>query len=381
MIYKKKKKLLKIILLLCLLKAHNSIRCHPKTNLLTSAVRGHGLSRWELLYRNGNEQSFLSVTKFTYASFDNLYDYLSQFEVTRAARTGRPSSLSFKAKLGLTILYLTSGSILNTYAMIFGIAPSLVSKYIDEMLRILCSIFLNHPLAKIVWPNNEKKRQFSSMVQRRQQDVHNVIGFVDGLSLPVQCGEDEAHQSLFYNGHTKQTCINNVFAFGPDGTIFFASINFPGSWHDSHVSRDFYMTVLNHIGDYAICCDQGFTRSGLFKNKLVGPLSTRARNQMNINDVPAEVLEHHRAHVSLRQSAEWGMRCLQSVFTRLKTKLTPDPKKRADLLLAIVLLHNYRTNTVQINQIRTVFGDNYIGSINAGGNQRLERYFRFNRDE
>eukprot|EP01034_Spumella_vulgaris_P045070 gene45070-56104_t len=55
---------------------------------------------------------------------------------------------------------------------------------------------------------------------------------------------------------------NNVLAFAPTGKIIYASINYPGSWHDSTVCRKLMRKVVEEIGFYAFCVDQGFKRSG-----------------------------------------------------------------------------------------------------------------------
>lgn len=57
----------------------------------------------------------------------------------------------------------------------------------------------------------------------------------------------------------------------------------------------------------------------------------------------------------LRQCSEWGNQVLVGVFRRLKVKLETDNISRAQLLWACILLHNFRTETVQRNQIRTYF--------------------------
>jgi hypothetical protein len=73
------------------------------------------------------------------------------------------------------------------------------------------------------------------------------------------------------------TRVNNVFTFGPDGTIVFACINYPGSCHDSQVAVSLFKIVLERIGNYV---DQGFPRQGDLYDKLVGPLSKKARRNL-----------------------------------------------------------------------------------------------------
>ena len=56
-----------------------------------------------------------------------------------------------------------------------------------------------------------------------------------------------------------------------------------------------------------------------------------------------------------RQAVEWGMRGLQSRWTRLLVPLSNDAVDRADLLELIVRLHNLVTHRIGANQSRSVY--------------------------
>ena len=59
---------------------------------------------------------------------------------------------------------------------------------------------------------------------------------------------------------------------------------------------------------------------------------------------------------SMQQAAEWGMHALQGSFPRLKCRIVYEEKGERQLILeSIVLLYNWRVNTVGINQTRTTF--------------------------
>jgi len=173
---------------------------------------------------------------------------------------------------------------------------------------------------------------------RREPSVLDVIGFSDGLSLPIQCASDPISQATNYYGYHHDTMINNVFCFAPTGKLIFACINFPGSWHDSQVSLSLISKVVRDIGDFKICVNQGFPRSGDLLEKFVGPLSRRARRNLP-EDTRRAALRRHNTYVSLRPSSEWGMRALQGTFVRMKTF--------------------FRTDVVGLNQIATVFNVEY----------------------
>ena len=66
--------------------------------------------------------------------------------------------------------------------------------------------------------------------------VDDVIGFTNGVSLPVECASDPIGQATNYNGYL-DTMIKNVFFFALTGKIIYSHINFPVSWHDNQVSQ------------------------------------------------------------------------------------------------------------------------------------------------
>lgn len=90
----------------------------------------------------------------------------------------------------------------------------------------------------------------------REPTVNNVIGFVDGLSVPVQCSDDILLQNAAYNDYSHDTSCNNVCAFSPNGKIIYCAYNYPESWHDSTVAQDLINIVVSQIGTYALCVDQ-----------------------------------------------------------------------------------------------------------------------------
>jgi hypothetical protein len=149
-------------------------------------------------------------------------------------------------------------------------------------------------------PSPDRIEVFAQMVAGRQPEVQNIIGFVDGLSIPCECADDEQTQNAYYNGYHHDSACNNVLAFSPEGKVMFACINAPGSWHDSQVCMELMNTVLETIGTYALCVDQGFKRSGVMHDQ-----------RRNLSEVLRDaLLARHGIYFSLRQAAEWGMRAL-----------------------------------------------------------------------
>ncbi len=72
------------------------------------------------------------------------------------------------------------------------------------------------------------------------------------------------------------------------------------------------------------------------------------------------------------------MRAIQATFGRLKCRLSSDKQKRLDLIRVILLLHNFRTSHIGINQIKTVFNEQYEAGICINGYDRISRYYDLN---
>jgi len=162
--------------------------------------------------------------------------------------------------------------------------------------------------------------------------------------------------------------------FDPLGKIRSAELNYFGTWHDAALGDKIGTSFINHAPDYCACVDQGFCRSGHMEGIFVGPISKRQRRALH--PITKElVLKRHNTYVSLRQSSEWGMRALQGTFPRLKARLCSDFKDRGDLIESIIFLHNFRTELVGLNQIKTVFDPHYEQYINVDGYDRIKSYY------
>jgi hypothetical protein len=228
----------------------------------------------------------------------------------------------------------------------------------------------NNEHAEIRFPNQEKMRELAELVRLREPLVEDVIGFTDGLSIHVEC--DINNNNAYFNKYHQDTMVNNVFCFSSEGKVIHACINYLGGMHDAMVAVDIVQVVLDNIGK--ICVDQGFPRSGALYDKFVGPMS-KARRRSIAQNLRNWVYTLHNIYVSLRQASEWGMRALQGSFSRLKSRLTSNTEIRGEIILSIILLHNFRTSLVGLNQIATVFNEHYEQYINIEGYDRIARYY------
>jgi hypothetical protein len=174
------------------MKAYNSSR--KRKCLTRSGLLQPNASAWVKLFQGGDNSFFLTITGFTRPVFQHLKSIL--FPEMDLPKCGRPTE---DDRLGIFLVYLGSSMQTKWISMIFGACPSTVSEVIDKMPLKVVMFFKYHIHARIKFPDDQKMVEYSRLVQLRDPTVQNIIGFVDGLSLPVQCSEDAIEQSKIYN--------------------------------------------------------------------------------------------------------------------------------------------------------------------------------------
>ena len=159
--------------------------------------------------------------------------------------------------------------------LIFGIPPSVCSGGINRMLKKIVCALMDHPFAQVKFPDGDKMREYAARVKVREPIVNDIIDFMDGVSFSTKCMDERVEQNSMYCGYDCNTMVNNAFAYGPDGKVFFAAINFPSSWSDGSLTARFLHRMKRKIGNYKICVDQGFPLSGAVHGTFVGLISKK----------------------------------------------------------------------------------------------------------
>jgi hypothetical protein len=124
--------------------------------------------------------------------------------------------------------------------------------------------------------------------------------------------------------------------------------------HDSYVADlGFVYSKLEEVHDRVLggaqcvmdsaCCSVG------------GPYVIKSNQSIHRTPNAQDYLMLDEA-TAMRQAAKWGMYALRSSFERLRGTLWYDTTGlRSNIIESILLLHNWRANTVGINQTKIVF--------------------------
>ena len=82
------------------------------------------------------------------------------------------------------------------------------------------SFFLQRTYENVIKTSTISITSKVAMINAREPLVDDVIGFMDGVSLPTECTSEELEQNAMYDGYTCDTAVNNVLAYGPDVRFF-----------------------------------------------------------------------------------------------------------------------------------------------------------------
>ena len=322
------------------------------------------------LFASGQDDALISLCGFDHATFNSLLylfeplyhqyspfysDLHGKFLKKSAQSHGHPRLVTPTIALGLVLAWTRTRGSSMVLQIIFGMTATPLCMWLRFGRRILVKVLKDHPGARVEMPNAEEIDSFKLAISSKYPSLTNVWGAMDGLKLLLQQAGSDDVQNNFYNGWTHDHYVSNLFLFSPDGKIRKYFLNAPGCWHDStlaHASGIYNEldNIFDAHGGAQIVVDSAFSKDN--RPSLV-------KSHQNIMDRDGNIRENgarFRELTSVRQLAEWGMRGLQGSFPRLKDRLVYEERgERKIILHLIVLLYNFRSSMVGINQIQSTF--------------------------
>lgn len=338
------------------------------------ALKRYQKSSFFYLYHSGDDQALLNCCAVDHEVFLSLldlfepvfnsytldkYNQIRKVQFTRSGKPiGRKRDIDATGALGLVLYWFrTRGSVARATSMAFGLTSTPMYRWLKFSRRILVYILHKHPLAKVSLPSEDELKTYVDAIGTKYPllKAEKAWAAMDGLKVPIQQSSNWLVQNQFYNGWTCSTYINSVFVFAPDGRIRICLTNAPGSWHDSTMADYGVYDKIEDLYDefgVKVVVDSAFNvrdKDCLIKSAQKDPIATDL-------DAAAHGVSLNRQATSLRQLSEWGMRMIQGQFPRLKDRmLYEEYGERRVIMQLMVLLYNFQTSTVGINEILNSF--------------------------
>lgn len=324
-------------------------------------------SSWRKLYTSRNDQALITFTGLDVNAFDALltrfapvFDTFTPYKssdgfylIKNDLNKGRKRLIDARDCLGLVLAWTRTRGSQMVLQMLFGMTGTCVSDYIQFGIKILVQVLQELEEAKVYIPTIDYVNSMKALVRNKHPLLENVWCTMDGLKLMIEVSSNDDDQNNYYNGWTHDHYVTGVLCFSPDGNIRISCYNVPGSVHDSTVAS--IGGIYDKLKVIYESCQGQCTVDSAFARKKYPFLIKSGKKNLELNRNEREI---RKQATSMRQSAEWGMRCFQSSFPRVKDRIKwEDYGRRKSMLKMMILLYNFRTNMVGINQILNFYKD------------------------
>ena len=330
----------------------------PRGRYLRSGVlHNPRQSFWMRVWRMGDEMEFFHFMSMSRSAFNDLVDLLTSYilnhpqsrDHTKASKR-TSSKRIFKPRdiVAMTIRYLASVAEYKDIQSQFGAVLSCLRDCIELGMSAILTL-IDHPSCRVVWDRSLEHCTKAAERTNSFLDIEGVVGMLDGKKLLTLQPQDTLSQNRDYNGWTGDVNRNLVLLWDPYGKIIDAAVNTPGNFHDSRSTLwcDIYKHVRKLPDGFKIVCDSAFATGGNLEGKIL-----KLKEDSLCCD---EKSDHEKQLTHLCQCSECGNQVLVGTFRRLKTQLPTDNVKRATIMWCTILLHNWRTEKCDRNQIKTYF--------------------------
>ena len=327
------------------------------------------------MYYRGDQQAFITVTGLDPACFHELltvfkplFDLNSPYScddgyirrIRQTEKCGHPRKITAHACLGLVLYWTRTTAFYWEMAGYFGMVTSCCDLWLRFRKRLLLHILSQRTDAQVRMPAEQKLEEYKKVVAARHPALKHTCFVADGMKVLIGRSGLFFTQERFYNGWKGDHFITNLFVFCPDGTICVALINAPGNCHDSELASYGSRSIWHE--KYGVQCVMDSAFCTCNRQSCIKSVPRDRVTQVASSSEEIAVLDQA---LSLRQSAEWGMRALQGSMPRLKARWVYEERdERRVSLLMMVLLYNYQANNMDLNQIRSVYWNSAVMESN-----------------
>jgi hypothetical protein len=319
---------------------------------------------------NASDEQLILKYGFTRAVLNDLFEDIKPFyqkynfwngknnaglHLHKRKRQPRRQKFNHVVVILLALYFLKVNGDIGDISCYFGEPPTIISVNINYGLLLLELAMYKNKYGKISWPNQHELEFLCTVSASKYPDLakYKIWGFIDGFKSACFRPTCEYKQNAYYSGYVGKHVFNNILLFDCLGRIRFCQLVMPGNCSDSRAcsitNYDINTSYYNKVCEI-------FTNAGY--NVLADSAFRLGNGTISTQDFLFENVANPSHFISMRQSAEWGMRICQS-YKRIKNKLSADSRKSYLILRVTCHMVNYGAAKGMPNQIRSVFGESF----------------------
>jgi hypothetical protein len=226
----------------------------------------------------------------------------------------------------------------------------MISKNTKKGLKILVEVLEKDPHCLIKWPDAAMRKHFANCYRSRYPSLPegvDIIGCLDGFRVPSFSTADEDKQVAYYNGKYGHN-IGSLIVGGPDGCVFWYSVNYPGSMHDANFSDKLYNLILNNESN-VMAANEYLIGDAAFR-------SGEAKIYLTTQSKRKYTKQEEYALASVRVSAEWQVLAAKhSQRLNMPFLIDKHEEKNRQTLKFALFISNFRARFCDISETKKAF--------------------------
>ena len=349
----------------------------PRKGLVTAEIPTPEQSAWAIFLSSGSrrDEAWFEWVTLPHEYFTKLVDLCTPLWETTPIEankgdyvngTPRPQDLARRkldctATVAIALHFFAKPDSRSGIGKQFGLTETHTTKYMMFGLYIIVKALHSHPDARIEWKCNDPEylKLQNDRIHRMARELKILfgillVGWMDGVRFGICKKGKRKKQKEDYSGEKKTHLRKIILITDSEGIVVAAVVNCPGVWGDSKCTDvgGLYELIDSLLDGYSIGADTAF-RGDLLNSKVTKILKMGDHLPAGMSHEDYELLE--ALLIKARQPAEWANNCLIQSFRRLRQCLGIFDDLNGELMMACLLLHNYRTRNCDRNQVKKYF--------------------------
>ncbi len=269
---------------------------------------------------------FEGTFRLTRVGVQEILDIVGQYLTPETARN---RSLSAEEQLLVAIRFYSTDGFYRLVGDAHGVSDPTVCRIVHKVTSLI-----NQKLFRDVvrWPEREADKIAIRKRFFKVAKMPSVCGCIDGTLIPIIRPSEYEEQFVDRKGNHS---LNAMMVCGPEMQIYYCNVNRPGATNDARVLRTSSLANKFKSGWRPF-------PSALLLGDSAYPVSQWLMPPLSLPNPTNQERRYNRAHKKMRRLVECSYGIMKNCFPCLGKLRVKSPKFAAEIVQAVVTLHNLR---------------------------------------